>query len=114
MGVGQIHYNTPFFLPILEIILGGSVMDGWAKWRYMSNKRDDADLVMRRKYRGEKSLSPKEEVQKSILDMRKIYPEKSDESFAKWYASKYRVKADAVLKFLKEVEKDGTEPGILT
>lgn len=47
-------------------------------------------------------LTVQEQVRKSILDMRRIYPEKSNEDFAKWYEKKYRVKATAVQHVVEE------------
>jgi hypothetical protein len=109
VGVGQIHYNTPFFLPILEIILGGIVMDGLAKWRLSQVRRDADEESTNRKRKGEKVPTMEDRVRTSILDLRRIYADMSDEEYSQWYFKKYRVKADAVLKVLKGVSKDATE-----
>lgn len=36
------------------------------------------------------------------MDLRSIYPELSDDKFAKWYSKKYKVSVAAVIKVLSE------------
>ncbi|GIO36897.1 hypothetical protein J41TS12_17580 [Paenibacillus antibioticophila] len=42
------------------------------------------------------------EIRTSILDMRRIYAEKTDEQFAHWYQRRYRVPANSVLQVIQE------------
>ncbi|MNX78606.1 hypothetical protein D3C86_1102070 [compost metagenome] len=42
------------------------------------------------------------EIRKSILDIRRIYPELSDERFAQWYHHRYRVPIKSVLQVIQE------------
>ncbi|MNC45982.1 hypothetical protein D3C75_949760 [compost metagenome] len=78
--------------------------EGSIAWQEMQQKKDDIDREIIRKeqkMRGEKVQSLRDKVVQSIKDMRRIYPELSDERFAQWYSRKFRVKADAVLKVLE-------------
>ncbi|WP_157686431.1 hypothetical protein [Paenibacillus senegalimassiliensis] len=45
------------------------------------------------------------EIRASILDMRRIYAEKTDEQFAFWYQRRYRVPASSVLQVIQEQVK---------
>ncbi|AZS17405.1 hypothetical protein [Paenibacillus lutimineralis] len=47
-------------------------------------------------------MSTQEEVKQSILDLRKIYSELSDERFAARYSKKYRVPVSAVMGVLEQ------------
>ncbi|MBW4838622.1 MAG: hypothetical protein KZY74_04445 [Paenibacillaceae bacterium] len=49
--------------------------------------------------------STQSEIRKSILDLRRIYSELSDERFAYWYQRRYRVPAETVLRVINEQEK---------
>jgi hypothetical protein len=42
------------------------------------------------------------DVRKSILELRRIYKEKTNEEFARWYWRKYKIPRDTVLRVIKE------------
>ncbi|MNB67075.1 hypothetical protein D3C75_135580 [compost metagenome] len=81
---------------------------GWTKWQNAQYRRDNVDTMLKQKARGEKALTSHERVKQSILDMRKIYTDKDDLAFAKWYGAKYRIKADAVLKVIQGGDQNGS------
>lgn len=47
-------------------------------------------------------ISTPDQVRQSILDIRGIYKELSDNRFATWYSNRYRVEYNAVKKVLEQ------------